>query len=60
MSTSTSLEFREFEQCIFCYKTKEKSDLVDTNGLELIVDDETLDFKDLIGDLFGVKVCLHS
>lgn len=53
------MSVQDYMDCLFCSKSKDECDLSDTKGLELVIDGEIFNFNEIIGELFGVKVCLH-
>lgn len=47
-------------QCIFCSKSKIENELIDMNTSSILLDEDMLEFNDLIRNLFpNKKVCLH-
>lgn len=44
-------------QCTFCAKSKDECELIEMSTNSIILDEEVLEFCDLIRGLFDAKVC---
>lgn len=49
----------EDSQCVFCAKLNGATELIEMATNSLVIDDEVLEFSDLIRSLLFLKVCLH-
>lgn len=52
-------ELLESLTCAFCQKYKDDSDLIEMNTNSIFLEDEIIEFSDLLANLLDVKVCVN-